>query len=314
MFSKQNLVFTYHGLHNRELTDPILIKLFRNNISEKAFLEQLEILKRKVKKNDGNNGNNDLIYRDLFFNELRIKLTFDDGYKNNLKAFEMVYEIFGTVPLTIFLTTNLVGAIKQSLWTINLSLLILRGEFSANKLSYGEQVFYLNDYQSRLKCFDIIRNNLKTMNAGDRQYVYDLILSQANRGELERLMFEYSEFQMLTLDEIKQMQSMGVRFEPHGHNHELLHSGQSLEIIKNEILSSKDFIEKNLNQRCQFFAYPNGDYCESAITTLKESGFDGAYTTQVGIAPNLIYNFEIPRVTPNLKPQKFKKQLRGKLF
>ncbi len=312
MFARKLLVLTYHGLHNRELKNSIDIKLFRNSISENAYLTQLKIIRQRVKAKLGHNGNYELVYKDLLFNEFKIVPTFDDGYSNTFRATEIFFDVFGIAPLTVFLTTNLIGESNQSVWTVNVGLLILRGEFLNRQLIFCDEEFSLQTSDDRIECFDRVRNRLKKMNAGDRNRQFDLFLSQTPDGELERLMSEYSEFRMLDLDKIRQMKSMGVKFESHGHNHELLHSNQSPEVIESEIRDSKHFIETELGQSCCYFAYPNGDYCDAAISFLKENGFQGAFTTRVGTAQNLVSNFEIPRITPNQKPHKFKKQLKGK--
>lgn len=314
IFCKKKIVFTYHGLHTRKLINSIDNKLFRNSIYENDYLCQLRTLKEIIKSKRGKDTNVNLMYEDSLFNEFKIFLTFDDGYKNNFRASEIFYDVFGFAPFTVFLTTNLINNSNRSIWTVDVALLILRGEFANYKIDFGKETFFLNNCQDRLDCFNIIRQKLKKMNARERKYYCDLITNQSLSGEMDRLMFEYPEFQMLKLDEIKEMQRMGVKFEPHGHNHEILHSGQTLEVIKSEITNSKEFIETNLNQKCIFFAYPNGDYCASTISLLKENGFRGAYTTRIGIAKSLENNFEIPRLTPNPKPNKFKKQLRGSVF
>jgi peptidoglycan/xylan/chitin deacetylase (PgdA/CDA1 family) len=314
ILSQRNVVFTYHGLHHRKLSNPIETKLFRNSIPENEYLKQLKTLKQLVKIRRQNAVELNLIRRDVFFNKIIFLMTFDDGYRNNVKAAEIFLDLFKIAPITIFLTTNLVGVENRSIWTANISLLILCGEFVNNKLFFNETVFLLNDSHERLECFDTVRNQLKKLPAQKRQFQYDLILSQTLPGELERLMFEYPEFRMLKLDEIKQMQALGVKFEPHGHNHEPLHSTQNLDVIKSEIIESKNYIEQNLNQKCSFFAYPNGDCCDAAISVLKENGFTGAYTTRIGAARTIIGNFEIPRITPSINPSKFRKQLRGNFF
>jgi peptidoglycan/xylan/chitin deacetylase (PgdA/CDA1 family) len=306
--STKNIVFTYHGLHSRELKTSNDERLFRNSISERSYREQLAILRGAVKEKGVGGG---LFYKGLFRNGSEIVLTFDDGYANSFRAAEIFYEMFGTAPLTIFLTTNLVGS-SRSIWTVEIALLILEAQFLSDRIEFDGDFFDVGSTEDRLKSFDSIRCRLKEMNAQNRECNCESIREQALPDELERLICEYPEFQMLRLDEIKQMQSMGVRFQPHGHNHELFHVNQDSELIRKEIVKSKEFIETKLNEECSYFAYPNGDYCEAAISVLKENGFCGAYTTNVGVAETLENDFEIPRLTASSKPRKFKRQLRGK--
>lgn len=311
MASSNHVVFIYHGIHDRDLSCTLENRLFRNSISETAFRRQLHILGGTPQIIQRANNATELRIRNWCLRAFRILITFDDGYKNNFRAAEIFFDQFGTAPFTIFVTTNLVGS-GRSIWTVELGLLLLQGRFLNTRLAFGDEVFEIDRPEKRLETFNSIRYRLKEMNAENRKQNCDLINEQALPGELERLVGEYPEFQMLNLDEIGQMQSMGVRFQPHGHNHELFHTNQDSEVIRKEIVESKEFIETKLNEKCTYFAYPNGDYCDAAISILKENGFSGAYTTNAGIAKTLERNFEIPRLTPNPKPWKFKRQLRGK--
>ncbi len=308
-FSGRHIAFTYHSIHRRQFSDLIDSKLFRNSTPEATLQNQLSTLKRLSSNSDGNRT---LLCKRFLSEEFSILITFDDGFRNNLRAAELFYEVFGTAPLIVFLTTNLVGS-NRTIWPVELALLILRGQFSSKRLEFEDEFFDIGRPEKRLETFDSIRQRFKRMNALSRGLAFEAIREQAWPGELERLGHEYKEFQMLNLDEIKQMQSMGVRFQPHGHNHEILHENQDAQIIRREIVESMAFIKDRLNEKCDYFSYPNGNYCEAAISALKESGFMGAYSTDVGVATALENNFKIPRLTPSSKPRKFRRQLRGKL-
>lgn len=312
MASTRHVVLFYHGIHYRVLTEPIEKRLFRNSICKAAIRRQFETVKNTFGLVRASDGENTFHTRRFYLKDFRLSTTFDDGYKNNFKAAEIIYELFGVVPLTIFLTTGLVGS-NRSIWTVEFALLALLGRFRKYQLEFDGQEFAIGGTEQRLVAFNSIRHQLKQMNAQSRRFHCETIQEQALAGEIDRLLFEYPEFQMLNLDEIKQMQAMGVRFQPHGHNHEIFHAKQDPDVIKREIIESKEFIEKNLNEKCTQFAYPNGDYCESAISILKENEFTGAYTTKLGVAETLEGNFEIPRITPSGNPKKFRRQLRGKL-
>ncbi len=311
IFSERHIAFTYHGVHTRPFTNSTEVKLFRNSIPEAALRNQLSTLKGLSIKKDGVDGNITLSRKYFFFEDFSISITFDDGYRNNFRAAEIFYEFFGVAPFNVFLTTNLVGS-KRSIWTVELALTILQAQFLVRRIEFSGEFFNVACPQERLETFNSIRYRVKEMNAENRKFHCDSIQEQTLPGELERLLFEYPEFQMLNLDEIKQMQSMGVRFQPHGHNHEIFHANQDPDVIRREIVESKEFMENHLNEKCTYFAYPNGDYCDAAISILKENSFSGAYTTNVGIAETLERNYEIPRLTPSSKLRKFKRQLRGK--
>lgn len=304
-----SVVFTYHGLHTRQPGSRIDQRLFRNSISEHSFLNQLEKLRSSVvAKVIGSQSR--LIFKTLFRNH-EIVLTFDDGYANSFRAAEMFFDKFGEAPLTVFLTTGLVGS-SRSIWTVEVALLLLKARFSGPTIEFDGDGFAIGSEEERLETFNLVRYKLKKMPARKRQSNCRLIFDQALPGELELLMSEYPEFRLLNLEQIREMRSIGVRFQPHGHDHEILHENQDSETMRREIVESKAFIEGRLKEKCTHFAYANGTYCDAAISILEENGFAGAFTTKTGVAMKLQNNFEIPRFTPSSNLQKYKRQLRGK--
>lgn len=81
-------------------------------------------------------------------------------------------------------------------------------------------------------------------------------------------------------------------------NYETLEERQ--ERVKNELLLSKDIIEKRLNRKCRFIAWSGGAYDEELVKWAKECGYLGAVTTQPGANtsntdPMYLKRFEIKR-------------------
>jgi len=75
---------------------------------------------------------------------------------------------------------------------------------------------------------------------------------------------------MLDWTQIKEMHDSGlVYFEPHTVGHPKLSRLGHAEIEK-ELSGSKKEIEEKLNKKCQFFAYPKGDYNEVVLGTTKK--------------------------------------------
>ncbi|MBA7642302.1 hypothetical protein ES703_49992 [subsurface metagenome] len=54
------------------------------------------------------------------------------------------------------------------------------------------------------------------------------------------------------------------------------------ERVKKELLLSKDIIEKRLNRKCRFIAWPGGAYDDELVKWARECGYLGAVTTQPG--------------------------------
>ncbi len=80
-------------------------------------------------------------------------------------------------------------------------------------------------------------------------------------------------------------QSGLISIESHTHYH--YKTGESWECrnnisLKEELLLSKSIIETKLNKKCVFVCWPWGNYDSQSIRLARESGFQGAVTTEVG--------------------------------
>lgn len=88
--------------------------------------------------------------------------------------------------------------------------------------------------------------------------------------------------QMLTWDEIKIMFRQGIDFGSHALSHSRLTKIPAV-IAREEIVRSKDILEQSLGKKVDFFCYPKGDYNPSVREMVKDAGYLGACSTEVGI-------------------------------
>lgn len=82
----------------------------------------------------------------------------------------------------------------------------------------------------------------------------------------------------LTSDELKELQQNGIDIESHTINHEALNEisyDKQLETLK----GSKESLEKLLNKKVKYIAYPYGKYNENTIKAAKAAGYKLAVTT-----------------------------------
>lgn len=91
---------------------------------------------------------------------------------------------------------------------------------------------------------------------------------------------EYSTRQALNLEELREM-SYFVDFQSHSKFHPILTNCTDNE-CKEEIVESKEYLEKLLNKKIKHFNYPNGDYSEREIEYLKNFGYKSARTLDIG--------------------------------
>lgn len=115
----------------------------------------------------------------------------------------------------------------------------------------------------------------------------------------------------LNSEQLKEMDKYGFDVESHTVNHDPplneLTYDQQLQTIKD----SKAFLEKTLNKKVNFFAYPYGKWNENSIKALKECGYSMAVTTAGEIAnkSNGIFTLDRTYISANYNLQDFIKRL-----
>lgn len=101
----------------------------------------------------------------------------------------------------------------------------------------------------------------------------------------------------LTWDEIREMNKSGlIDFESHTIHHSDL-SKLPPEQASQELLVSKQTIEKELHKPVRVFAYPYGMYKRSTIPLLKKAGYEMAFNSNPGLASNLQGQYLLRRVS-----------------
>jgi peptidoglycan/xylan/chitin deacetylase (PgdA/CDA1 family) len=290
-------ILTYHGLVN-EITNP---RLQRNFHTVQQF--EAHILYLKKKKFKFLNAS-ELSY--FIENPTEIKpqkmvcITFDDGYQNNLKAIEILEK--NEASGTFFISTDSINS-ATSIWTVNLSLLMIEG--SLTSIFFLEKEYSLATYELRLEVFNFIRNYLKKVPAEIRKALFDEVLNQFPMQELENLVVKHDYFKMLTWDEIRKVQNCNIQFQSHGHFHEIHNQEQNAATLKIEIMISKKVMEENLKNEVFLFAYPNGNFNSNSVPFLEETGYKAALTLGEKKYLGDSDSYCIPRITPNRKMDKF---------
>ncbi len=87
---------------------------------------------------------------------------------------------------------------------------------------------------------------------------------------------------MLSTDELKTLHASGIiDIEPHSVTHPKL-SKLDEENARTEIYESKQYLEKLLEKRCDYFAYPYGNLKDETAVIVRELGFIAAVTVREG--------------------------------
>ncbi|HMK83658.1 MAG TPA: polysaccharide deacetylase family protein [Candidatus Bathyarchaeia archaeon] len=207
-------------------------------------------------------------------------VTFDDGYKDNyLHAYPILRRY--NIPATVFLVT---------------------GQIGSNEMFWWDKVFYAINQApiETLLLDDLGRFSLQSQH--ERSIASNAIVQWLIWQELPRYrkvflekLFDLCEVEMrglgrrllLSWDEIREMASAGIVFGAHSVSHPRL-TNMASQQARDEILQSKNNIEKELRNSVTAFSYPFGDYNTEVLELVRESGFKCA----LGIWPH-------KRVCPN---------------
>lgn len=214
-------------------------------------------------------------------------ITFDDGYKDN---YTFAYPILRkyNVPATIFLTTGYIGRswpfhkARFAIWNTHVTKFKVKGLGS----------YCLNSLSDRLSVMQRIEHLLDELPAREKNRAIETLLKVLDADLPSR----FEECHTLSWDEILEMSQNGISFGAHTVTHTTL-TKLPIEEAREEIIQSKNDIEKRLGAPCTLFAYPNGEFNTKIIELLKENGFTGAVTIIPGMITKRATPFMLNRIT-----------------
>ncbi len=231
-------------------------------------------------------------------------VTFDDGYADNATVALPVLKRFN-IPATIFVTTGYLDGGRMWNDTVIEAMRIATGP-KVDLTAIGLGTYEVSDIESRRMAAEDIIRQIKHLPKDARAEAVAAIASIDMNGELPTDLMLTSE-QLLTLSE------NGVDIGAHTVTHPIL---TTLDIAhsKDEILGSKQYLEKITGKVVKHFAYPNGrpdvDYKLEHRDLAEIIGFDSAVTTSWGAASQDSDRWQLPRFTPwDKTPSKFHTRL-----
>lgn len=193
-------------------------------------------------------------------------ITIDDGFENNYRIAWPVL-VRQRVPATIFIATDFVDTGRPP-WPTRLRDIIqaLSRQRTFAAVAGGDTSVeaHYQRLQRELRCKD----------------------ADARRDALDRMVTDYNLHDLPTRpalgwDQIREMAASGITFGSHTVSHGYLPSLRSTELSR-ELTESKRRIEQELQTRCRYFAYPNGDWSDAGARKVQEAGYCAAVTQDFG--------------------------------
>lgn len=210
-------------------------------------------------------------------------ITFDDGWQDNYEyAFPMLQA--ENVPATIFLVSDLVGTSKN-FWPERLGrILSLYTRSDLEQYPETDEMNWLDNFYRRFA------DDNSTCSRSQIDKIINCAKTESDEKIIERLdtlddvlnVSANSSRDILDWEEVIEMRdSHLIRFGSHTRRHTRLRENVSRDKLQDEIIQSKDIIEKKLNIEVKTFCFPNGDFTLQA-KEIVQSVYRGACTTISG--------------------------------
>ncbi len=202
-------------------------------------------------------------------------ITVDDGYRD---FYELAYPELQrlSLPATFFVTVNFVDK-KLWLWPDRLYFIIQ--ETSKNHLyldildkSYS---FQLDNDHNKYSAWSDLCNLCISLPDSTKN---NLIREVEAALDINVPNIPTADYAPVTWDELIEMQSNGIEIGSHTMNHPIL-SHVNTQVLQEEIVTSRDFLQKKLGVPIHTFCYPNGqlgDINDEVIETVRNAGYIGA--------------------------------------
>jgi len=229
---------------------------------------------------------------------LRLAITFDDGWADNYAVAQPIARKYG-VPITIFICSQSMGS-NVPPWPEMLaySLEDVAGSRGTRELLLSRLASRVGpDFKRRLNGASPFSPHafieyLKSFEPKKRNELIGIIRELAGQspeatGDCPPAIMSWSEARVLSTD--------GVAFGSHTRTHEIL-TQLTPEEVKTEVYGSKSEIEERLPGRCRLFAYPNGNCTGEIVDTVRDAGYEFAFTTQPGYWRRDSRSHLIPRI------------------
>jgi len=218
-------------------------------------------------------------------------ITFDDGYRDNIETALPVLQKH-RLAATFFVASGFLGGGRMFVDTVIESV----RRVPAGPLDlrwFGLGTCLVDDTTSRLAVIDKLVADIKYRKLESRSEACERVASLAGDPLPDDL--------MMTPEQVAALRRAGMSIGGHTTHHPILACLGPRE-AEQEIVQDRDRLAAIVGSPPRFFAYPNGrygrDFDDAHVAMVRDAGFDGAVTTDVGCAACRSDSFLLPRQSP----------------
>lgn len=212
-----------------------------------------------------------------------VVLTFDDGYRDNYHAYQIMkkYGAHGT----FYIAADCIGG-GENLWLFEVIYIVTNTIIQELELHVNNQIFRfpLNTLLDRSHAIRKITSIIKSSDIAVREAIREQLRVQAK--DIKDLN-EQSAKIMLTWEQVQEMSDNGMDIGGHTLTHLNLPNADPKD-AEREIIECKKLIEAKTGKQVNHFSYPNGgdyDYYNNAVIGMvKRAGYLTATTSNNGLA------------------------------
>ncbi|HBF07620.1 MAG TPA: hypothetical protein DHW71_01720 [Gammaproteobacteria bacterium] len=218
-------------------------------------------------------------------------ITFDDGYADNLNIALPIMKSYGLTGV-VYISTDFVDQQKLFWFDEVARCMQVLPEGPINIFNNRFSV-HLND-TNREKQRRAFGRFLQTLTDNERLEAIEELrhISQYNFDSCK-----FSCGMPLSWEQVRQLRSEGIEIGSHTRNHGFLDVMNEEELL-DQIAGSKEQIESQIGESIVSFSYPNGNFHQGVVDTVKEAGYQFAVNYKHNIAKSSIKlnRFLLPRL------------------
>jgi len=207
-----------------------------------------------------------------------VLITFDDGFKNNLWAAEILRDL--GMQATFFVVSGAVGT-RFHPWYVRFGEIITHRQHDAWKCSWGA-VDFQKEF-SRRRWLKRTKEHLLSLRPNARDEALHELATAVGSPDSA---ISDPDLEFFSPADLRQIQEWGMTVGGHSRTHDNLAACDARE-LRSEVLQSADELERQTGTPVRYFCYPDGRF-NAAVVDLVRQRYDAAFTTEIRYtAPDL---------------------------